>query len=61
MDIVAILQCIDNPKVAISALRPIDREQELRILQKFRLDWNYHSNTLEGNALTYGETQAFLL
>ena len=27
-------------------------------MQKFRLDWNYHSNHLEGNSLTYGETKA---
>ncbi|MDQ3751039.1 MAG: Fic family protein, partial [Acidobacteriota bacterium] len=32
-----------------------------RIMQKFRLDWNYHSNNLEGNSLTYGETKALIL
>jgi Fic family protein len=30
-------------------------------MQKFRLDWNYHSNHLEGNSLTYGETKALVL
>ena len=30
-------------------------------MQKFRLDWNYHSNHLEGNSLNYGETKALLL
>jgi Fic family protein len=30
-------------------------------MQKFRLDWNYHSNHLEGNSLTYGETKALIL
>lgn len=30
-------------------------------MQKFRLDWNYHSNAIEGNSLTYGETIAFLM
>ena len=30
-------------------------------MQKFRLDWNYHSNAIEGNSLTLGETRAFLL
>ncbi len=30
-------------------------------MQKFRLDWNYHSNAIEGNTLTSGETRAFLL
>ena len=30
-------------------------------MDKFRLDWNYHSSKIEGNALTYGETKALLL
>jgi Fic family protein len=42
-------------------LRPLSREVEERVLQKFRLDWNYHSNAIEGNPYTYGETVAFLM
>ncbi len=45
----------------LEAMRPIGPEQEARILQKFRLDWNYHSNHLEGNSLTFGETKSLLL
>lgn len=52
---------LDELKAQIDALRPIKPEQEQRILQKFRLDWNYHSNAIEGNSLTLGETRAFLL
>jgi Fic family protein len=48
-------------KNELDRLRPIDKEQENRIMQKFRLDWNYHSNHLEGNTLTYGETKALIL
>lgn len=48
-------------KEQLDTLRPIDIEQEKRIMQKFRLDWNYHSNHLEGNSLNYGETKALLL
>lgn len=48
-------------KAELDVLRPIDKEQEDRIMQKFRLDWNYHSNHLEGNSLTYGETKALIL
>ena len=48
-------------KQELDTLRPINTEQEKRIMQKFRLDWNYHSNHLEGNTLTYGETKALLL
>ena len=31
-----------------------------RLCQKFRLDWNYNSNRIEGNTLTRGETKALL-
>lgn len=48
-------------KSDLDALRPLDPEAEARIMQKFRLDWNYHSNNLEGNTLTYGETKALIL
>jgi len=56
-----LLQRIDQRKTEVAALRPLTPEQEGRIMQKFRLDWNYHSNAIEGNSLTYGETIAFLM
>lgn len=48
-------------KKKLDLLRPLEKEQEARIMQKFRLDWNYHSNNLEGNSLTYGETKALIM
>ncbi|MCA8831973.1 Fic family protein [Hymenobacter pini] len=57
----AMLERIDAMKLEIDALRPLKPEQEARIFQKFRLDWNYNSNSIEGNKLTYGETAAFLM
>lgn len=45
----------------LDKFRPLGAEIEARILQKFRLDWNYHSNHIEGNKLTYGETKALIL
>jgi len=45
----------------VDALRPFDPEQEARLVQKLNLEWNYHSNAIEGNTLTLGETRAFLL
>lgn len=48
-------------KTELEQLRPIGKEQEAVIMQKFRLDWNYHSNHLEGNSLTFGETKALIL
>ncbi len=48
-------------KNELDSLRPLDAEAEARIMQKFRLDWNYHSNHLEGNSLTFGETKVLIL
>jgi Fic family protein len=56
-----ILEKVEQLKAELDALRPLDGEAEARIMQKFRLDWNYHSNNLEGNSLTYGETKALIL
>lgn len=47
-------------KVELDAMRPLNPDDEQRIMQKFRLDWNYHSNHIEGNTLTFGETKALL-
>ena len=56
-----ILEKVDQLKAELDRLRPLDAEAEARIMQKFRLDWNYHSNNIEGNSLTYGETKALIL
>ncbi len=61
MQINELLAKIDALKAEIDQLRPLKPEVEHRIMQKFRLDWNYHSNAIEGNSLTLGETRAFLL
>ena len=56
-----ILDKIDRLKADIDALCPLEPEVEQRVMDKFRLDWNYNSNAIEGNTLTLGETRAFLL
>ena len=56
-----ILEKVQELKAELDNLRPFDAEAEARIMQKFRLDWNYHSNNIEGNSLTYGETKALIL
>jgi Fic family protein len=55
MKLRAILDRIDALKAEIDALRPIDPEQEARVRQMLRIDWNYHSNAIEGNTLTLRE------
>ena len=48
-------------KVEWDSLLPLAAEDERRLWQKLRLEWNYHSNHIEGNTLTYGETELLLL
>jgi len=60
MQLNELLARVDALKADIDKLRPLKPEVERRIMQKFRLDWNYHSNAIEGNTLTLGETRAFL-
>ncbi len=55
------LKRADHLRQRLEALRPLDDEDEARVMQKFRLDWNYHSSNIEGNLLTYGETKALIL
>ncbi len=43
------------------SLLPLKREDNDRLWRKLRLDWNYHSNHIEGNTLTYGETEILLI
>lgn len=56
-----IIHQVDELKKQIDAMRPLPADVEGKVMQKLRLDWNYHSNAIEGNRLTYGETVAFLM
>lgn len=42
-------------------LQPIKEEYQQRIDQKFMLEFNYNSNHIEGNTLTYGQTEMLLM
>lgn len=55
----ALLQKIDALKSELDGL-PRKPENDVRLWQKFRLEWNYNSNHIEGNTLTYGETELLL-
>ncbi|QEP42500.1 Fic family protein [Ectothiorhodospiraceae bacterium BW-2] len=43
------------------AAQPLKAEFEQRLWQRLRLEWNYNSNHIEGNTLTYGETLLLLI
>ena len=44
-----------------SSLQPLSRENADRLWKKIRLEWNYNSNRIEGNTLTYSETKLLLV
>ena len=43
------------------SLQPISDTAQQRLRRKFMLEFNYNSNHLEGNTLTYGQTEILLL
>lgn len=42
-------------------LQPLSPENQKRLDQKFMLEFNYNSNHIEGNTLTYGQTKLLLM
>jgi len=42
-------------------LQPFSANDKSRLSRKFMLDFNYNSNHIEGNTLTYGQTEVLLL
>lgn len=56
-----VFDSVNATKKQLDDIRPLPQEVEGRVMQKLRLEWNYHSNAIEGNKLTYGETNTFLM
>lgn len=54
------LQELSNLKEEINNNRPIASELMKTIAQKFREEWTYHTNAIEGNTMTLQETSFFL-
>ena len=56
-----VIEEIDRLKGELDKLRPLPADVVGRIEQKLRLESNYHSNAIEGNSLTLGETRSLIL
>ena len=53
-----------NIKKALTAwqeLQPLSEKDRERLSRRFTVDFNYNSNHMEGNTLTYGQTEILLL
>ncbi|MFO0355757.1 MAG: Fic family protein [Sphingobacteriaceae bacterium] len=56
-----ILDKINELQAKIESFGQLDKDTLKRIQYRFRLDWNYHSNAMEGNSLTQSETRSVMI
>ncbi len=56
-----IVSRIDELQSKIESYGPLNLDLAKRIQHKFRLDWNYYSNAMEGNSLTRIETKQLMM
>jgi Fic family protein len=61
MELKDIVAQLDSLKEQLEVLRPLKAADLNRLNQKIRLDWNFHSNSIEGNTLSQSETKSFIL
>jgi len=54
------IDTVNALKIELDKKIPLEAEDEKRLQKKLRLEFNYNSNHLEGNTLTYGQTQLLL-
>jgi Fic family protein len=56
-----VLESITKLKEELNGLRPLPQATLDQVEQKLRLESNFHSNAIEGNTLTLGETRSLIL
>ncbi|MBL7839400.1 MAG: Fic family protein [Cyclobacteriaceae bacterium] len=56
-----VLDKIEQLSATLRSLQPISKEDQQKLNKKFRLEFNFNSNHLEGNTLTYTETELLLV
>lgn len=54
------IEGVKRLKAELDQLVPFSKENKNKLDKKIRLEFNYNSNHLEGNTLTYGQTQLLL-
>ena len=55
------LDIVDELATSLASMLPLKPENQKKLDKKLRLEFNYNSNHLEGNTLTYGETELLLI
>lgn len=56
-----VFETIDKLAAELKTLLPMRPEYQQKLDKKFRLEFNYNSNHIEGNTLTYSETELLLI
>lgn len=51
---------LDALKEELKKYSPLPSDIAQKVTDKYRLEWNFHSNHIEGNTLTYGQTRMLL-
>lgn len=52
---------LDKVLKAWNDLQPLSERDKMRLSRRFTVDFNFNSNHIEGNTLTYGQTELLLL
>lgn len=52
---------LNNALAEWQAIQPLSERDRNRLSRRFTVDFNYNSNHIEGNTLTYGQTELLLL
>lgn len=55
------LDSVDDLVAIFKRLKPLNADAQQKLDKKFRLEFNFNSNHLEGNTLSYGETELLLI
>ena len=61
MNLPETIQQVDTLFQKWKDLQPLSKDAADKLWQKLRLEWNFNSNHIEGNTLTYGETKLLLM
>lgn len=61
MNLQSLLEKIDHLQSEIAAHGKLSSDTLKKIQYRFRLDWNYHSNAMEGSTLTREETRSVMV
>jgi Fic family protein len=61
MPLEGLISDLDRLNIELKELPPISPDNDQRLQKKIRLEFHYNSNHIEGNTLTYSETELLLL